>query len=475
MKFTKDEILSVPHHAAIGFESMGRAATGVSTDSRNVKQGDVFFAIRGERFDGHNFVTSAVQSGAPVVVVDRRWAEANPAMMVSLNAAKIIVENTVLALGGLARLHRRKWNIPVLAVGGSNGKTTTKEMIRQVLSEKFEVLATEGNLNNQIGVPLTILRLERAHTIAVAEVGTNHFGEIKYLAEILEPTHGLITNIGHEHLEFFGTVQGVAKAEGELFEWLRQNKGIAFVNRDDGHLSRLSKGMKSVGYGMKAKSVDVKGTLAGFDEQACPRVSVKPKSKKPIVVDLKVAGEHNAHNALAAAAVAIHFKVPGTKLQRALGSFGASSKRMEVFSLSGVTIINDTYNSNPDSAAAALSTLRSMNASGKRIAVLADMLELGKEAVDQHRHIGRLISRHNIEYLLTYGPLSKFANDAAHTKFKAHYDEKNMLCEYLAELLSEGDVVLIKGSRGMKMEDVVEFLKGRLQADTKAGGGERAA
>ncbi len=475
MKLTKDEILRIQHQAAIGFEAMRASVTGVSTDSRNVKQGDVFLAIRGEKFDGHNFVTTAVQSRALVVVVDRRWAEANPAMMVSLNVPKLIVENTVLALGELARLHRRKWKIPVLAVGGSNGKTTTKEMIKQILSEKFKVLATEGNLNNHIGVPLTILRLDRTHTIAVVEVGTNHFGEIKYLAEILEPTHGLITNIGHEHLEFFGTVQGVAKAEGELFDWLRHSKGTALVNRDDSHLSRISKGMKSAGYGMTAKSVDVKGTLAGFDERACPRVTIKPKAKKTLVIDLKVPGEHNARNALAAAAVGIHFKVPGTKIQKALSSFGASSKRMEMVSLAGVNILNDTYNSNPDSVVAALSTLRSMNTSGKRIAVLADMLELGKEAMDQHRHIGRMVSRHNIEYLLTYGPLSKFTNDAAHTKFKVHYDQKNMLCEYLAELLSEGDVVLIKGSRGMKMEDVVEFLKARLQADPKIGGGERAA
>jgi len=475
MKFMKDEILRIQHHAAIGFEAMRAPVTGASTDSRNVKQGDVFLAIRGEKFDGHNFVTTAVQSGVSAVVVDRRWAEANPAMMVSLNVPKLIVENTVLALGELARLHRRKWKIPVLAVAGSNGKTTTKEMIKQVLAEKFKVLATEGNLNNHIGVPLTILRLDKAHAIAVVEVGTNHFGEIKYLAEVLEPTHGLITNIGHEHLEFFGTVQGVAKAEGELFDWLRENKGTALVNRDDSHLSRISKGMKSVGYGMAAKSVDVKGALAGFDERACPRVTIKPKAKKSLVVDLKVPGEHNAYNALAAAAVGIYFKIPGTKIQKALSSFGASSKRMEMFSLAGVTILNDTYNSNPDSVVAALSTLRSMNTSGKRIVVLADMLELGKEAMDQHRHIGLMVSRHNIEYLLTYGPLSKFTNDAAQTKFKIHYDQKNMLCEYLAELLSEGDVVLVKGSRGMKMEDVVEFLKARLQADPKIGGGEKAA
>lgn len=475
MKLTKDEILRIQHKAAIGFEAMRAAVTGVSTDSRNVKQGDVFLAIRGEKFDGHNFITTAVQSGASVVVVDRRWAEANQAMMVSLNAPKLIVENTVLALGELARLHRRKWKIPVLAVGGSNGKTTTKEMIKQVLSEKFKVLATEGNLNNHIGVPQTMLRLDKSHTIAVVEVGTNHFGEIKYLAEILEPTHGLITNIGHEHLEFFGTVQGVAKAEGELFDWLRQNKGTALVNRDDTYLSRISKGMKSVGYGMTVKSVDVKGALAAFDEHACPRVTIKPKGKKSMVIDLKVPGEHNASNALAAAAVGIHFKVPGTKIQKALSSFGASSKRMEMFSLAGITILDDTYNSNPDSVVAALSTVRSINTSGKRIAVLADMLELGKEAMDQHRHIGRMVSRHNIEYLLTYGPLSKLTSDAAHTKFKAHYDQKKKLCEYLAELLSEGDVVLIKGSRGMKMEDVVEFLKRRLQADPKIGGEEKAA
>jgi len=473
MKLSKEDILRVRYHQALGFEALTGHVTGVSTDSRNVKRGDAFVAIRGEKFDGHNFVTTAVREGAAVIVVDRRWAENNQTMLISLAVPKLIVENTVHALGDLARIHRRKFRIPILAVGGSNGKTTTKEMIRDILEKKFNILVTEGNLNNHIGVPQTLFRMEKRHSLAVVELGTNHFGEIKYLCEVLEPTHGLITNIGHEHLEFFGDIKGVSKAEGELFDWLRQNKGMAVVNKDDGHIARMSKGLKSLTFGLTAKGVQVKGTISGVDARGCARLRVKAKGKKAFDIELGVPGEHTARNALAAASVGLLFKAAPSAIQKALAGFTPASKRMEVVVYGGVTILNDCYNSNPDSVLAALSTLRSIHASGKRIAVLADMLELGNDAQDQHRHIGRMVTRNNIEYLLTYGPLSKLTNDAAHVKFKAHYDQKNILSEYLAELVSPGDIVLVKGSRGMKMEDVVEFLKERLQARTS--GDEKAA
>ncbi|MBI3006210.1 MAG: UDP-N-acetylmuramoyl-tripeptide--D-alanyl-D-alanine ligase [Ignavibacteriales bacterium] len=473
MKLTKDDILRVNHHRAIGFDEFKSAVQGVSTDSRKVSAADMFFAVRGERHDGHNFVSTAVQAGAAVVVVDRHWAEANEAMVISIHVPRLIVENTVHALGELARIHRKKFRIPILAVGGSNGKTTTKEMIRSVLKQKFNVLATEGNLNNHIGVPQTLFRLEQRHKAAVVEIGTNHFGEINYLCEILEPTHGIITNVGHEHLEFFGSLRGVAKAEGELFDWLRLKKGVAFVNKDDGHISKMSRGLKTERFGFSPAGVKVRGTFKGFNERGCAQLRIKQQGKKPFDISLSVPGEHNARNTLAAATVGLFFKVPVPKIQKALASFTAAHNRMEMLFVAGVTILNDSYNSNPDSVIAALSTVSAMNASGKRIAVLSDMLELGNEAPDQHRHVGRMVSRNDIEYLLTFGPLSKFTNDAAHVKFKAHYDQKNMLCEYLAELVTAGDVVLIKGSRGMKMEEVVEFLKNRLQSNQ--GGGERAA
>ncbi|MGB2868625.1 MAG: Mur ligase family protein, partial [Bacteroidota bacterium] len=310
MKLTKADVLAVDHVKALGFDdARGFAATGVSTDSRSVKSGDLFVAIRGGKFDGHNFVTSAIEQGAAAVVVDRKWADANERMMISINTPRLIVEDTVHALGKLANGYRRKFDIPIIAVGGSNGKTTTKEMIRAVLAQKFRVLCTEGNLNNHLGVPQTLFRLEGKHDVAVIEVGTNHRGEIEYLCGILEPTHGLVTNIGKEHLEFFGTLDGVAKAEGELFRWLEAHGGKGFINGDDTRIVRQSRKLKKkIVYGLNAKHSAVKGTIREVDERGCPTVRIKAGTKS-FNASLRIPGSHNVSNAVAATAVGLSLKV----------------------------------------------------------------------------------------------------------------------------------------------------------------------
>jgi UDP-N-acetylmuramoyl-tripeptide--D-alanyl-D-alanine ligase len=464
MNLTLSDCLKISHLAVIdvtGHEKQN--FTGVSIDSRTIEQGNLFLAIRGEKFDGHNFVTAAIRTGAAAVIVDRQWVENNAALMASLAVPRLVVENTTVALGALARVYRRKFRIPVLAIGGSNGKTTTKEMIHAVLGKKYRVLSTQGNLNNHIGVPQTLFRLVRSHRAAVIEMGTNHAGEIRALCQIAEPTHALITNIGREHLEFFGSVAGVVKAETELFDWLkerRKRKAIVFVNKDNGQLVKKAKGLKSLSYGLKAPA-DVRGTVMGFDQKGRAKLRIRSKGKSGFDVQLSVPGHHNVVNALAAATIGLAFRVPTKKIQSALQSFSTPGKRMEELNISGFTVFNDTYNSNPDSVLAALQTMKSFAAKGKRIAVLADMLELGASAEKEHKYIGSIVSRYGVEYLLTYGELSRFTSAESRTKFKAHYEQKNMLAEYLAELLTPGDVVLIKGSRAMKMEDIVTFLKER--------------
>lgn len=476
--FTGTDLLQLDHVAALGFERPAEIRVhSVSTDSRRAEQESVFVALRGSTFDGHNFLTKAVAQGAGALILERTWAENNPPLLASLVVPRLIVEDCTRALGQLARLHRRKFRIPVLAVAGSNGKTTTKDMVVAVLSERYNVLGTEGNLNNHVGVPQTLFRLNASHDLAVVEIGTNHFGELTYLCDVLEPTHGLITNIGSEHLEFFKNLAGVARAEGELIDWLsshRAGRGVVFLNRDDSHLVKMMGTFKKkVSYGLKSRAADVRAALVpGPGER--PVLRVTPRGKKPFDCRLEVAGEHNVINALAAAAVGLSFRVPQKLIQRALQTFRASSKRMETLSIAGVTILNDTYNANPDSVRAALETLRSVDAPGKRIAVLADMLELGAAAEREHRAIARLVKRAGVTYLLTFGPLSKLTHDAATVRFKAHYDQKNVLAEYLSELLSKGDAVLIKGSRGMKMEDVVTFVRERLERGLTSRG-ERAA
>ncbi|MFH0988705.1 MAG: UDP-N-acetylmuramoyl-tripeptide--D-alanyl-D-alanine ligase [bacterium] len=472
MKLAATDILNLPHDRAVGFEKGKRIElTGVSTDTRSVNKGDLFIALRGCKFDGHDFLTKTVGSGARAVVVEKKWAEFNSILLSSLYIPALIVESTLHTLGDLGRMIRRRFDIPILVVAGSNGKTTTKDMIANVLGMKYRVLSTQGNLNNQIGVPQTLFRLEEDHQIAVIEIGTNHFGELAYLCTIVEPTHALITTIGREHLEFFGSIEGVAQAEGEVFEWCKSNgttSGSVFVNADDPFLAEQVKSMrKKVTYGLTAEHPDVMGRILTVNNRGCVTLRVKPTGKRPIEIELSVPGQHNALNALAAVTVGLTFKVPRIKIQEALQSFTASSKRMQIVTMREITVINDTYNSNPDSVLAAFSTLNSISSSGRKIAVLADMLELGARAVEEHSKIGSAVEGAGIECLLTFGPLSKSTHDAATIEHKIHFNSKAMLSEHLAGLVAPGDVVLVKGSNSMKMEEVVLFLAEHAKAQAQ--------
>jgi len=468
MKLTTSDILAVPHIQAVGFDGVKNLKfTGVSIDSRTVKTGELFLAVRGDRFDGHNFISKAIEAGAAGIIVERSWAEVNASMMVSINIPRLIVENTIHTLGKIANIYRCKFDIPVIAVGGSNGKTTTKEMIRTILGTKYHVLCTEGNLNNQIGVPQTLFRLERKHEVAIVEIGTNHPKEIDYLCSVLEPTHGLIINIGREHLEFFGTLEGVAKSEGELFVWIEKHHGVIFVNADDNYLVRLSKKNKKViRFGFSRRKVSVQGMIKSYNSDAQALLCIKPRNKRAFDISLGVSGEHNAKNALAAAAVGLTMKVPLAGIQSSLASFQSTGKRMQLQRIGQITILNDTYNANPDSTLAALATLQAMKATGRKIAVLGDMLELGDQAEELHRHIGKNTARCSVDILLTIGPLSKFIHDAASVESKAHFDSKSTLTEYLIHTVADGDIVLVKGSRGMKMEEIIVNLSGQLSLNT---------
>jgi UDP-N-acetylmuramoyl-tripeptide--D-alanyl-D-alanine ligase len=367
----------------------------------------------------------------------------------------------------LARMYRVRFSIPIIAVAGSNGKTTTKDMIAAVLAEQYTVLSTQGNYNNHIGVPLTLFRLQKKHEIAVVEIGTNHPGELSWLCEIVDPTHGVVTAIGREHLEFFGSLEGVAREEGVLYESLRKRKkGTAFIHADDPTITVLARGIRRrITYGFRARRADVRGRELKVNAEGCAKFLLSsPRTKTPVEIQLGVPGEHNAVNALAAAAVGAAFRVPVKTVRRVLEEIRPSSRRMEVINLEGVVIFNDTYNANPDSMLASLKTLAAIRVRGKRIAVLADMRELGAAGPEEHERIGRAVRDLRIDYLLTHGPLARRIHESAGPVQAIHYDQKNVLAEYLAELISPGDAVLVKGSRGMKMEDVVAFLEERLRS-----------
>jgi UDP-N-acetylmuramoyl-tripeptide--D-alanyl-D-alanine ligase len=461
MKLTVRDLLEIRPREILNGDLLPRALTGVSTDSRSVAPGDLFVALKGPSFDGHAFLREALARGAGAAVVEPGAVDRNIPRM-----PLVLVENSTVALGRLARVYRNRFSIPVLAVGGSSGKTTTKEMIAAVLGRTHRVLKTEKNYNNQIGVPRTLFALERKHEIAVVELGTNHPGELQVLCEILDPTHGLLTNIGAEHLEFFRDLRGVAKEEGRLFGYIAgRSRGTALVNADDRRVVREARAVsRRIRYGFAPGQRSIRGKFLGMTRSACAIIAFTgPRMKRPVSATLAVPGRHHASNALAAAAAGFSFGVPAREIVAALESFSAADNRMQLLETGGVRILNDTYNANGDSTVAALETLATMEVTGKRIAVLADMLELGERAGAEHRRVGTRAGRLAIEYLLTYGPRARGIAEASGVKNTLHYEQKNMLAEYLAELVSPGDAVLVKGSRGMGMESVVLFLMQRLR------------
>ncbi len=428
--------------------------TGVSTDSRSVGSGELFVALRGPRFDGHAFVGAAAERGAAAALVEAAWAQGAGTTPLPL----VVVQDTRLALGRLARAWRGRFSVPLVALTGSTGKTTVKEMLAAVLAEAASsaeaVLATRGNLNNDVGVPLTLLRLREGHRYAVVEMGMNHPGEIAYLTRLAEPTVALVNNAGHAHLEGLGSVEAVARAKGEIFEGLRAG-GSAVINADDAYaeLWRALAGQHRV--------IDF-----GLDHPAAvgADVTLGPEGTELVLrlpnggvrTRLAVPGLHNARNALAAAAAAVALEVPAKVIGRGLARFrGVPGRLMRLPALYSATLIDDTYNANPDSVKAALAVLSA--APGTRLLVLGDMGELGESAVPLHEEIGRAAREARIDGLYALGALTPHAVQA-YGPGARHFERIEELLAEVENRLAPGVTVLVKGSRFMRMERVVQAL-----------------
>ena len=427
--------------------------SAVSTDTRTIQQGDLFIALKGENFDGVKFVAQAARAGAVAAVVNQD----SGLRVQDAGVPLIFVEDTRLALGKLAAHWRAQFDIPLVAITGSNGKTTVKEMLagilREVTKNEEEVLATKGNYNNDIGMPLTLLKLRATHRYAVIEMGMNHLKEIDYLTRIAKPDVALINNATGAHLQGLGSVEGVALAKGEIFAGLA-NDGTAIINADDPHVLmwRLLAGTHRVFDFALEHSAAVKGkwTMQGYGgalELRTPAGEMRAQ--------LRVPGEHNARNALAAATAALALQVPLDTIARALENFGGVAGRLQrKDGLHGSTLIDDTYNANPASMRAALEVLA--QAMGKRLFVLGDMGELGAGAAQFHREIGIAARELGIEKMFAMGALSA----GAVQEFGAgarHFDNVEALYGALDKELDEQTIVLVKGSRFMKMERVVQF------------------
>ena len=434
---------------------------GVSIDSRRCKKSDLFFAIKGQNYDGHDFVKDVLKNGTKGAVVNRKWYQKlNTKKKKFFNKYLIIaVPGTVQALGELSSIHRSKFLVPVIAVGGSNGKTTAKEFIAHVLSKKFNVLKTEANYNNEFGVPLTLFRLNRRHEICVIEVGANHFGEIAYLCGIVKPQFGLITNIGREHLEFFKNLKGAAKAECEMLDYLFMNYGAFFLNKDDKYLvSKVNNpGIKYFSFGKSGKA-DVKGKVKRFDGFN-PVIEIK-YGKEKFACKLKSIGTQSFEAALCASAVGFYFGVKTAQIKKALEEVKLNkNKRNNLKRKNGVWIIDDTYNSNPDSLKMALENAKRFKVKGRKHLVLSDMLELGKSSSKEHRESGKLIKKLGFENLYTYGEEAyNIFKGAEGVKNNYFFSDKNTLIEFLKLNTEKEDLIMIKGSRSMKMEEVTESI-----------------
>jgi UDP-N-acetylmuramoyl-tripeptide--D-alanyl-D-alanine ligase len=426
-------------------------AQGYSIDSRTIQPGELFFAVQGERMDGHDFVTQALEKNAVAAVIRKDHLPHYP-----VKTRLMTVDDTLVALQTLASAVRRLWAKPLIGVTGSAGKTTTKEAIAHVLSARFRVLKSEGNFNNHFGLPLMLLKLEPEHDLAVIEMGMSHAGEIAALAKIAQPEIGVVTNVAPVHLEFFDSVAGIARAKYELVEGL-PTTGTAVLNADDEYVSQFGRDFrgKVVLYGLRP-SADVRAENIqplGSEGSAFDVVVANHREK----AILHLVGTHNIHNALAAVAAGLERGLTPSEAVAALATLAPADKRGQVVKLGNITIINDCYNCNPKALEAMVDALAAMPAK-RRIVVGGEMLELGPAGDDLHRQAGEYIARKKIDLLLgVRGQAEQMVGAARQAGMRAEFvATPEEAGEWLARETRDGDVVLLKASRGVKLERALE-------------------
>ena len=465
------EVISVKVLAGDPSPSAKRRIRGVSSDSRSIRRGDLFVALKGDRFDGHDFVPAVLAQGAAGAIVHDEYRlpqSKGTAVKASSRIEPFIfgVRDPLFAYQQLATHHRSRFEIPVVAVTGSNGKTTTKEMVASVLAQRWRTLKTEGNFNNRIGVPHTVFRLSARHQAAVIEMGVDQQGQTRRLCEIARPTIGIITNIGPDHLEFFGSMEGSAQAKAELLDHLSEN-GTAILNADDPYFDYLAARAQCrvVSFGLSEKA-DVRAIHVSSDARhgTSFRLLLPGKSRHTLV-RIKVHGAHNVANALAAAAVGFALNLSGAMIAQGLAKFRPAAMRSQVVTHHGVRVINDCYNANPASMKAALQLLAHWSPARERVAVLGDMLELGRDTQQMHRDVGRFLASLNLSRLIVCGTLGRDIAEGAREAGMSgsaivDVPDAAAAAELLRTLVRQGDVVLVKASRGMKMEQVVHVLTG---------------
>ena len=417
---------------------------GISTDSRNIKENDLYIAIKGEKFDGNEFTKDALNRGASFAIVHQIQNEKIERQFLNSNPIGLISE--------IATIWRDRFNIPVIGITGSNGKTSTKELLKHILSAKFDIHATEENFNTSISLPLTLLQITKYHGASIIEMGANQPGDIQKLCNITKPTHGLITNIAPAHLEGFKNIETIASTKGALFKSLKD--GISFVNEADKRVSSISFEGKKITYGVSSNCdypTDIHNENDGTLSLTINTHELKIKSSNLSF----------AKNIIACCAVARELQVEWDAIEDRIHSFTPPKGRCEVKNNGSYIIIDDSYNANLESTLAALDYLNAFSGRGNKIFILGDMLELGTSSENQHREIAKKCNDININAIMTYGTETKITNKyVKESIYKKHFDNQSQLCEELKEIANKNDKILIKGSRGMKMENIVESLMG---------------
>ena len=415
----------------------------VTTDSRQCPEGSMFFALKGASFNGNAFAEAALEKGCKYAVVDEeQYVKGNPRI--------ILVDDVLTTLQQLANFHRRRLGIPIIGITGTNGKTTTKELIAAVLRKKYRVLATEGNLNNHIGVPLTLLKLSGSHEMAVVEMGASHPGDIKELVDIAEPDYGMITNVGMAHLEGFGSFEGVVKTKCELYDFLREHgKHIIFMDLENEHLKAHSNGLTVVPYGTEGEGLFVKGSLGPCE----PFLTFKWMNEgEEYHVKTHLIGSYNLKNALAAIAIGRYFDVPSTAICEAIEEYVPHNNRSQLTETEHNHLVVDAYNANPTSMRAALDNFRIMNVPHKMV-ILGDMRELGTSSTEAHQKVVDYLSACGFERIILVGEEFGKVNNGFE-----HYPDVNALKEVIQQHLPQDMYILIKGSNSMKLAQLQEIL-----------------
>ncbi|MUP36272.1 UDP-N-acetylmuramoyl-tripeptide--D-alanyl-D-alanine ligase [Labilibaculum euxinus] len=414
----------------------------VVTDTRKIVPNSIFFALKGDNFNGNKFAMSAVEKGCNYAIIDEKEY--------AVDNRFVLVEDVLATLQDLAREHRRQLNIPILAITGTNGKTTTKELVHEVLRRKYQTAATIGNLNNHIGVPLTLLSMNVDTEFGIVEMGANHPGEIQQLCEIAEPDYGIITNVGKAHLEGFGSFEGVVKTKKELYDFLFKNGGKVFINADNDYLTEMLNDQESISYGNSENAFSKAKFL-----QAEPYLVLEIRSAiGKLYIKTKLIGAYNFENALAAVTIGRYFKIDEIEIKEALEKYVPSNNRSQLKKTEKNILFLDAYNANPTSMKAAIENFAGMSRKNKVI-ILGDMLELGSDARKEHLDLLQLIQDRQLKSVFLVGDI--FTEVNSNEQFKTFKNTSELIKELdKTELLNQ--YILIKGSRGIRLEQVIEKL-----------------